>query len=140
MRENKNQPVFLVTSMGDLYNNSIAERRFTTFLLTSLGSLALALAALDIYGVISYSATQRTREMGIRAALGAQGRQIVWLVLNRGLLLSLTGTALGVTSGLLLTRYLSGLLYEVAPSDVPTLSMVALLITAVSLLAGWVPS
>lgn len=126
--------------MGDLYNNSIAERRFTTFLLTSLGSLALALAALDIYGVISYSATQRTREMGIRAALGAQGRQIVWLVLNRGLLLSLTGTALGVTSGLLLTRYLSGLLYEVAPSDVPTLSMVALLITAVSLLAGWVPS
>ena len=136
----KNQPVFLVTSMEDLYNNSIAERRFTTFLLTSLGALALALAALGVYGGISYSATQRTREIGIRAALGAQGGQIVWLVLQRGLFLSLAGTAVGIISGLLLTRYLSALLYEVTPTDFSTLLMVVFLITGMSLLAGWVPS
>ncbi len=136
----KNQPVFLVTSMEDLYRNSIAERRFTTFLLTALGTLALLLAALGIYGVISYSTTQRTRELGIRAALGAQRQQIVWLVLRHSLLLSLAGTTLGITTGLLVTRCLAGLLYEVTPHDYSTLAAVVLLITAISVLAGWLPS
>ncbi len=136
----KNQPVFLVTSMEDLYNNSIAERRFITSLLTALGALALVLAALGVYGVISYSAIQRTREMGIRAALGAQSKQIIWLVLSRGLVLSLTGTALGITTGLPFTRYLSGLLYEVAPNDFSTLATVVFLVISVSGLAGWLPS
>lgn len=136
----KNQPVFLVTSMNDLYNNSIAERRFTTFLLTSLSTLALVLAALGIYGIIAYSATQRTREIGIRAALGAQNIQIAWLVLSRSFLLSLAGTTFGLTIGLLLTHYLSALLYEVSTNDLPTITTVVILITGTSLLAGWIPS
>ncbi len=136
----KNQPVFLVTSMEDLYNNSIAERRFTTFLLTVLGALALVLAALGVYGVISYSAAQRTKEIGIRTALGAQRGQIVWLVLSRGLVLSFAGTAIGIAIGLFLTRYMAGLLYEVAPNDLTTLTTVVLLITGVSVLAGLLPS
>ena len=136
----KNQPVFLVTSMDDLYNNSIAERRFTTFLLTGLGALALALAALGVYGVVSYSTTQRTKEMGIRAALGAQRGQIMWLVLSRGLSLSIIGIVLGGGTGLLLTRYLSSLLYEVTPDDVPTMTTVMLLIISVSAMAGLLPS
>ncbi|HEX4808299.1 MAG TPA: ABC transporter permease [Bryobacteraceae bacterium] len=136
----KNQPVFLVTSMEDLYNNSIAERRFTTLILTVLGFLALGLAALGVYGVISYSTTQRTREIGIRAALGARRLQIVWLVLSRGMVLSLAGTAIGLTAGLLLTRYLASLLYEVTSNDSSTIAMVALIITGVSLLAGFLPS
>ena len=136
----KKQPVFLVTSMDDLYNNSIAERRFTTFLLTGLGALALALAALGVYAVVSYSTTQRTKEMGIRTALGAQRGQIMWLVLSRGLSLSLIGIVLGGATGLLLTRYLSSLLYEVTPDDVPTMTTVMLLIMGVSALAGLLPS
>ncbi len=136
----KDQPVFVVTSMQDLYNNSIADRRFTTFIVTLLGLLATGLAALGVYGVISYSAAQRTREIGIRAALGAKRIQIVKLVLSRGIALTALGIAIGVTAGLLLTRFLASLLYEVTPSDPWTILSVALLLAAISLAAGYLPT
>ncbi len=103
----KDQPVFLVTSMEDLYNNSIADRRFTAFILSILGLLATALAALGVYGVISYSATQRTREIGIRAALGAQRLEIVTLVLSRSFILSGVGVVIGVACAALCSRAFS---------------------------------
>ncbi len=136
----KNQPVFLVTSMEDLYNNSIAERRFPTFILTALGFFALGLAALGVYGIISYSTTQRTREIGIRSALGAKRMQIVWLVLSRGMFLSVAGIGIGLTAGLLVTRFLSSFLYKVAPNDFSTIATVVLILMSVSLLAGLLPS
>lgn len=136
----KNQPVFLVTSMEDLYNNSIAERRFTTFILTALGFVALGLAALGVYGIISYSAKQRTREIGIRSALGAQRMQIVCLVLSRGMFLSVAGIGIGLTAGLLMTRFLSSLLYGVTPNDFSSIATVVLILMTVSLLAGLLPS
>ncbi len=136
----KDQPVFLVTTMEDLYNNSVADRRFATFILTLLGLLATALAALGVYGVISYSATQRIREFGIRAALGAQRIHILQLVLSRGVLLTGVGIGIGTLTGLALTRFLKSLLYEVTPTDPWTIAAVALLLTTVALIAGYIPS
>lgn len=135
----KDQPVFIVTSMEDIYNNSIADRRFTTFILTILGLLATGLAALGVYGVISYSAAQRTREIGIRRALGAQRLQIVQLVLSDGALLTGVGIGIGVSAGIFLTRFLSSLLYEVSPRDPATIAGVALSLAAISLIAGYLP-
>ena len=126
--------------MEDLYNNSIADRRFTTFILTLLGLLSTALAALGVYGVISYSAAQRTREFGIRSALGAQRVHIVQLVLTRGVLLTVIGITIGSATGVMLTRFLTTLLYEVTPTDPGTIAAVALLLTLLALVAGYVPS
>lgn len=118
----------------------MADRRFATFLLTLLGALATALAALGVYGVISYSTTQRIREFGIRAALGAQRIHILQLVLTRGVLLTVAGIVIGTAAGLTLTRYLASLLYQLTPTDVSTISTVALLLTVLGLLAGYVPA
>lgn len=136
----KEQPVFLVTSMEDLYENSIADRRFTTSILTGLGALAFALAALGIYGLISYVAVQRTRELGIRAALGARKLQMMGIVVRESMILAMLGIVIGLTAGLMLTRYISSLLYNVASNDMATVAGVIAAFVCVSLLAGAIPS
>jgi predicted permease len=136
----KTQPVFLVTSMDDLYDNSIADRRFTTFILSLLGAVALGLSALGVYGVVAYAVAQRTREIGIRTALGAQPSEIIWLVLGHSLRLSTAGTAIGLCAGLASTRYLSTLLYDVVPNDLSTIATVVLIFTGTTLLAAFLPS
>jgi len=107
---------------------------------SALGLLALVLAAVGIYGVMSYSVTQRTREMGIRMALGASQNDVLKLVVGQGLRLTLLGVAIGFFISLAVTRVMAGMLYGVKPTDPVTLVSVSLLLTAVALLACYIPA
>jgi len=136
----KTLPVFLVKPMEDYVSATLAERTFTLALLALFGVLALALAAVGIYGVISYLVTQRTREVGIRIALGAERRDVLVMVLRQGLGLVGLGLGAGIAASLLLTRLLISLLFEVRPTDVATSAAVALLLAVVALLACYLPA
>jgi putative ABC transport system permease protein len=136
----KDQPVSKIRAMDEVMEASVAVPRFRTLLLGLFGLAALCLGALGIYGVMSYSVTQRTREFGIRIALGAARPQVINLVLRQGLALTLTGVGLGLLGALALTRLLSSMLYDVRPTDFLTFATMTLLLTAVSLLANYVPA
>jgi putative ABC transport system permease protein len=106
----------------------------------TLGALGLLLAATGLYGVVAYSVSQRTREMGVRAALGARRADVMTLVLGRGLRLTLAGVAAGGALAVALTRAVRGLLHGVSPTDVPTFLAVGLVMTAVASLASYLPA
>jgi putative ABC transport system permease protein len=118
----------------------LAERTFTLALLGMFGALAMTLAAVGIYGVVSYAVSLRTREVGIRMALGARRADVLGLILRQGLVFVFAGLAAGFAASLALTRFLSSLLYEVRPADLATWSMVTVIITAVALGAGYIPA
>jgi putative ABC transport system permease protein len=134
------QPVADIQTMEQRLNASLAQQHFELFLLGTFASLALLLAAIGIYGVVSYSVGQRTREIGLRMALGATQREVLSLVVRQGMLLSLVGIGLGIGVALGLTRSLASLLYEVRPTDPVTFLGVALLLIAVSLVATYIPA
>lgn len=136
----KTLPVFQVKPMEDFVASTLAERTFTLALLVLFGLLALALAAVGIYGVVSYLVNQRTREVGIRMALGAEGRDVLAMILRQGLALIGLGLGAGFAASLLLARLLISLLFEVRPTDVATSSAVALLLAMVALLACYLPA
>jgi len=117
-----------------------SDKRFATTLLTLFAAIALALAAIGLYGVISYAVTQRTREMGVRMALGAQRRDILSLVLGQGARMTLVGVAVGMIAAAALTRYLKSLLFEVSPFDLRIFGATAALMTAVALTAAFLPA
>jgi putative ABC transport system permease protein len=117
-----------------------AQPRFRTTLIALFAALALLLACIGIYGVISYTVTQRSHEIGIRMALGAQTRDVLRLVLQQGLTLTLAGVGCGVLASLALTRWLQKLLFNVTPTDPLTFASVALLLTLIALLACWLPA
>jgi putative ABC transport system permease protein len=119
---------------------SVFLRRYPSYLIGSFAALALILAMVGLYGLISYTVQQRTREIGIRVALGAQSRDILTLVLREGVGSVLVGVAVGVVAGLALTRLMASLLYGVAPSDGATFASVALLLLLVAMLACTVPA
>jgi len=120
--------------------DSIARRRFNATLLASFAGLALVLAAVGLYGVVSYSVVQHTREFGIRMALGASAATVRGGVLRQSLVLALVGVAAGLVGALALTRLLSGLLYDVSATDPAVFAGIALLLTAVALLAAYLPA
>ncbi|HEX8561277.1 MAG TPA: ABC transporter permease [Pyrinomonadaceae bacterium] len=136
----KDQPVSDVRTMESWLAESTARTRFGTLLLGAFACAALLLAAVGIYGVISYSVAQRRNEIGLRMALGAQARDVLRLVVGQGMRLVLAGVALGLLGALALTRLMAGLLYGVAATDPPTFAANALLLVAVSLLACYVPA
>jgi putative ABC transport system permease protein len=135
-----NLPVTHVMTLDNLFSDSVSPRRFSTFLLGMFAALALLLAAMGIYGVMSYLVSLRTGEIGIRMALGAQPRDIWRLVLGRGAQLALAGVALGLFGAFALTKLISSLLYGVKPTDPLTFGVVALLLVSVALLACYVPA
>ncbi|HYL60980.1 MAG TPA: ABC transporter permease [Candidatus Methylomirabilis sp.] len=135
-----NLPVTHVMTLDDLLADSVSPRRFSTFLLGVFAVLALLLAAMGIYGVMSYVVSLRTNEIGIRMALGAEPKDIWKLVIGRGATLALTGVALGLIGSLLLTKLIASLLYAVKPTDPVTFGVVALVLVAVALLACYVPA
>ncbi|HEX7318320.1 MAG TPA: ABC transporter permease [Pyrinomonadaceae bacterium] len=136
----KDQPVSNVNTMESVLSESIARQRFTTLLLGIFAGVALVLAAVGIYGVMSYSMAQRTREIGIRMALGAQKRDVLKLAVGQGLKLVTIGVALGLVGALLLTRLMSSLLFNVSATDPATLIVISLILIAVALLASYIPA
>ena len=134
------QPVFNVQSMESYLASSMAQRRFTLALLALFGGLALALAAVGIYGVVSCAVTSRTREMGIRMALGAERRDVLAMVLRQAAALAGVGLAAGLAASFALTRFLSTLLFEVRTTDLATLATIAALLAAVALAASYLPA
>jgi putative ABC transport system permease protein len=135
----KDQPL-TITTMDQIFSNSVAGQRFNTLLLGLFGGLALVLAMVGVFGVINYSVAQRTHEIGIRLALGAQRRDVFKLVVGQGLLLALLGVGIGSAGAFALTRLLTGLLYGVSPTDAETFAIVSLLLTAVALFACYIPA
>jgi putative ABC transport system permease protein len=133
-------PVYDVHTMTDVVSESVAQPKFYTTLLTAFGALALLLAALGVYGVISYSVTQRTRELGIRIALGASRERVVRLVLGQGLTLTVSGVIVGLAGAFWLMRLLSALLFGVNPTDSLTFGAVAVVLLGIASLASYLPA
>ncbi|HVG21442.1 MAG TPA: ABC transporter permease [Blastocatellia bacterium] len=133
-------PVTRVQTMTQVMAASIAGQQFNMTLMGIFAGVALALAAVGIYGVTSYSVTQRTREIGIRMALGAQGRDVLKLILRQGAALAGTGVAIGLAAAVALTRLMSSLLYGVSATDPLTFAVISLLLTGVALGACFVPA
>src|SRR5262249_15599569 len=133
-------PVYEMITMDERLSNSVAARRFNLLLLGGFAALALLLAGVGVYGVISYVASQRTREIGIRMALGAQRADIARLFIKQGMAVVMLGTALGLLGALALTRLMSSLLFNVGANDPLTFSCVALLLSLVALAACYLPA
>ena len=134
------QPIGDVTTMQRLLAKSIARSRFNTVLLTVFAFVALVLAAVGTYGVMSYAVTQRTHEIGIRMALGAGALDVLKLVLRRGMTLAIAGVVIGLAAAFALTRLLASLLFEVKPTDALTFVTVPLSLIAIALLACFIPA
>jgi len=136
----KNEPIASIGTMEQLISQSVAAPRFRTLLLGVFAGLAFLLAVVGIYGIISYSVSQRAHEMGIRMALGAERRDVVRLVVGQGMRLTLIGVAIGLVAALGLTRLLASYLYSVRPTDPVTFGVVAMVMVAVALLACYIPA
>lgn len=139
-QSNKTQPFYAVTTMDQLVDDALKMRRFNLTLLGGMAALALALAAVGIYGVMSFITRQRTHELGVRIALGAQARDILQLVVGEGLVLTLLGVAVGIIGSFALTRFLAALLFGVATTDLVTYVSISGLLTMVALLACYLPA
>ena len=140
MGAQRDQPVFNVATMDQIIEASQARRRFAMLLLGAFASIALALAGIGVYGVISYSVAQRRHEIGIRMALGAMRSDVIALVVRQGLTLCLAGVAIGLVAALALSRLLATLLYGVHPADLMTFSLVTAMLATVALLASYIPA
>src|SRR5262249_16544776 len=134
----RDQPLYSVATMEQLLSRSTLQRRFNMTLLAAFAALALILAGVGIYGVMAYAVTERTREIGIRMALGAQASDALKLAIRQGMRLTLVGVALGLMGAFALTRLMKNLLFDVSPTDPLTFIVIALLLTSVALLAALV--
>ena len=135
-----NQPISGVSTLEQIVSTSIAQPRLNMLLMMLFGGLALVLSAVGIYGLLSYAVTQRTQEMGIRMALGANVTDVLKLVLKQGMLLALIGEAIGLAGAFALTRLMSGLLFGVTPTDTGIFAGVVLVLTLTALLACYLPA
>jgi putative ABC transport system permease protein len=133
-------PLANVSTLATLVDDSVIQQRFAMYVIGAFGALALLLASIGMYGVISYSTTQRTQEIGIRLALGAQRRDVMAMVLAHGGRLAALGITIGLVAALALARTLASFLYGVQPADPITFAAVALLLCAVALLACYLPA
>jgi putative ABC transport system permease protein len=136
----KDLPVTDIMMLPEGIDTSVAQPRFRTFLLGVFAAMALALAAIGIFGVISYSVSRRTNEIGIRVALGAQSRDVLKQVLAEGAWLAMTGLALGLVVAFVVTRLMSTLLFGVKPNDPLTFVGVSVILAAVTLAACYLPA
>jgi putative ABC transport system permease protein len=135
----RQQPVTL-TPLRALVSESVAEPRFRSVLFGGFAMIALTLAVVGLYGLISFGVAQRARELGVRVALGAQRDDIMRLVMREGMLIALLGIALGIAGALTLTRLLEEMLYQVRPTDALTFTAVSLLLVVTAAFANYVPA
>ncbi|HEY0078083.1 MAG TPA: ABC transporter permease [Pyrinomonadaceae bacterium] len=136
----KDQPIYSIRSMEEILDASLAKQRFSMLLMTCFALVASILAAVGLYGVIAYSVTQRTHEIGIRMALGAQQSDILRLIVGHGLRLALVGVAIGLFGAFALTRIIESLLYGVSTTDPTTFGLIALALVTVALLSSFIPA
>ncbi len=127
-------------TLTDVVSTSLADRRFVLVLLALFGGLALVLASMGVYGVIAYMASQRTRELGVRMALGARGRDVEAMLVRQGAAFALAGIAIGLVAAFALTRFLASLLFGVGATDPLSFAATALVLLAAALLASWIPA
>lgn len=137
---NKDVPLANIRTMQDLIANSVQRRRFSMLLLTIFAAVAMLLAAIGLYGVMSYSVAQRTKEIGIRMALGARRPDVVALVVKQGMTLVLVGISAGTVLSLGMARLIAGMLFGISATDPLTFVGVALLLGAVAFLANYLPA
>jgi predicted permease len=140
LREASGLPVSDIRTMSEVVSRSTSRDRFNMWLMTVFGASALLLAAIGIYGLMAYTVAQRTQEIGIRLALGAEARQVKNMVVLQGLRLAIAGVALGLVSAFLLSRVLAALLYGVSARDPAVFVIVPVLLTSVAVLAVWLPA
>ena len=133
-------PVYNLQTLAQQKDGALYAERLAAALLTLFGLLALSLAAVGIYGVLSYAVTERTREMGVRLALGARPRDLLKLVVGQGMMLTLIGLVIGVGASFALTRLIAKLLFGVSATDPLTFIVIPLLLAGVALLACWIPA
>ena len=136
----KDQPGPDDTHNGSIYSDSVAQRRFNTALIVAFAALALLLAMVGVYGLMAFAVAQRTHEMGMRIALGAQRGDVLKLVLGRGLRLTLLGIVFGLAAAFFLTRFISNLLFNVARTDPATFIVVSLCLGGIALFASYIPA
>ena len=134
------QPISDVRTMDDRIGRSLAARRFNMVLLAVFASLALTLAGIGIYGIVAYAVTERTHEIGVRLALGAQRRDVMAMIVAQGMAMAAAGAAVGVVSALLLTRLMKSLLFGVSAADPITFAAIPLLLAAVAFVACYLPA
>jgi putative ABC transport system permease protein len=134
------QPITNVRTMDDLLSRALSSAKFSLWLLGLFAMLGLLLAAIGIYGVMVTAVTQRTHEIGLRMALGAQTRDVMWLVIRQGMFPVLIGVVVGLAAAIGLTRLMSTLLFEVSATDPLTLALITLLLTIVALIACYIPA
>ena len=135
-----NQTISHIRTMDQTLDEMVSQRRLNMVLFGIFAATAMILAAVGVYGVISYSVTQREHEMGIRMALGASGKDVIKLVIGQGLLLTLAGVSVGLVGALLLTRVMASLLYLVSATDTWTFAVIPILLTVVALAASFIPA
>jgi putative ABC transport system permease protein len=133
-------PVYSVQTMDDLVNASIARQRMAVIIFVTFAGIALALAAIGLYGVISHAVTERTHEIGVRMALGAERRHVLALVVRQGLAMAVVGIAIGMVAALGLARTIQSLLYGVSATDPATFAFVAVALLTVALVACYLPA
>jgi ABC-type antimicrobial peptide transport system permease subunit len=138
--EDKDIPVYGVQTLEEAASKAAAQPRFQTMLLGCFAGMALLLSAIGLYAVLSYMVAQRTSEIGVRMALGAQRADVLGMIVRRGLTLALAGTAIGLAAAALLTRLMAGMLYGVEPFDPWTFAAVAGILLLVSLAASSAPA
>jgi putative ABC transport system permease protein len=136
----KGLPVYNVKTMNEVLAVSVAQPRVSMLLLSAFASVALLLAMIGIYGVTAYYVTQRTQEIGIRMALGAQMRDVMKLVFRSGMLLAVIGVAIGLAGAFALTRLMASLLFAVKPTDFVTFATVAVCLLVTAFLACYLPA
>ena len=133
-------PIFDIHTMEEWVSSKVAHPRLNTWLLGSFSVIALVLALVGIYGVVSYSVTQRTQEIGIRLALGARGREVVKMVVRQGMKAVMVGVLCGTIAAAALTRFLAAQLYSVTPTDPVTFASVVMIFIGVALAACCIPA
>jgi putative ABC transport system permease protein len=135
-----NLPVSNIKAVAQMIDERISPKRLMTYILAVFGLIALLLASVGIYGVMSYAVTQRTQEIGLRMALGAQALDVLKLVVTKGMTMALLGVAIGLAGAYALTRVLANLLFKVAPTDLVTFAAVSMCLILVALLACYIPA
>jgi ABC-type antimicrobial peptide transport system permease subunit len=133
-------PIYAVRSMDQVAANAVAQPRLYLMLIASFAGTAMLLAAIGLYGVLAYAVGQRTREIGIRLALGAKRGEVRRMVMVQAARLSITGVAIGLAAALLASRVLRSQLYEIAPTDLLTYAIVGIGLLIVALAASWIPA